>query len=140
MVDGVSAFTILGRIEDKEGRPDRAQAFYREAEGELQAVLEKNPNRPYVLDTAARVYAYAGDKKKASEYAEELARTQANSAWYLNGLVSIYAVLGDKERALDYLEKSIEAGWDDARTLKRDPDLENIREDPRFKELVASIK
>ena len=43
---------------------------------------------------------------------------------------------GDRARALDYLEKSLEAGFDDVGLFRKDDDLDNVRGEPRYRELL----
>ncbi len=43
---------------------------------------------------------------------------------------------GDRARALDYLQKALEAGFDDPSLVRRDDDLDNVRGDPRYRELL----
>ena len=43
---------------------------------------------------------------------------------------------GDKAAALDYLQKALEAGFDDPGLVRKDDDLDNIRGEPRYRELL----
>jgi tetratricopeptide (TPR) repeat protein len=43
---------------------------------------------------------------------------------------------GDRARALDFLQKSIEAGFDDPDLVRKDEDLDNVRGEPRYRELL----
>jgi beta-lactamase regulating signal transducer with metallopeptidase domain/tetratricopeptide (TPR) repeat protein len=43
---------------------------------------------------------------------------------------------GDRARALDYLEKSLVAGFDDVGLFRQDDDLDNVRGEPRYRELL----
>jgi beta-lactamase regulating signal transducer with metallopeptidase domain/tetratricopeptide (TPR) repeat protein len=43
---------------------------------------------------------------------------------------------GDRARALDYLQKSIEEGFDDVNLFRKDDDLDNVRGEPRYRELL----
>ncbi|HEY6065526.1 MAG TPA: tetratricopeptide repeat protein, partial [Thermoanaerobaculia bacterium] len=43
---------------------------------------------------------------------------------------------GDKAQALDYLQKSLEAGFDDVNLFRKDDDLDNVRGEPRYRELL----
>lgn len=47
-----------------------------------------------------------------------------------------YSLLSKKDEALDWLEKSIEAGFKDFDHMEKDTDLDNIRDDKRYKNLL----
>ena len=51
-----------------------------------------------------------------------------------------HALLGEKTIALDWLEKAVEIGWKDADHLEKDSDLDSLRDDERYKKLVAKLK
>ena len=55
-------------------------------------------------------------------------------------LAAIYAVRQQKKPALDWLQEAYDAGWRDPRTLERDPMFQDLREEPRFKELLGRLK
>jgi tetratricopeptide (TPR) repeat protein len=50
-----------------------------------------------------------------------------------------YALLNDKDNALFWLERSLAVGFDRADLLKVDSDLDPLRSDPRFKEIVRKV-
>ncbi len=43
---------------------------------------------------------------------------------------------GDRVRALDYLQKSLEAGFEDSDQVRKDEDLDNVRGESRYRELL----
>ena len=50
------------------------------------------------------------------------------------------SLLNKKKEAINAFEKSIEFGWSDYRHVLSDSDLDNIRDDKKFKTLLESIK
>jgi len=48
-----------------------------------------------------------------------------------------YALAGDHSRALEYLRQAIEAGFDDPGQIRKDEDLDAIRSEPRYRELLS---
>ncbi|HYE98099.1 MAG TPA: hypothetical protein VEJ18_04265, partial [Planctomycetota bacterium] len=48
-----------------------------------------------------------------------------------------YALAGDKERALDWLETSVKGGFAKIDHLRSDPDLDSLRDEKRYKRLLA---
>jgi adenylate cyclase len=52
----------------------------------------------------------------------------------------LYARTGQKEQALEMLERLFARGWVKRDWIDHDPDYDSLRDDPRFKKLVARLK
>lgn len=63
---------------------------------------------------------------------ERLGHSGANAMY---NLACSYSIKGDRQLGLDWLEKAINAGFDDSTKLVADPDIENLRGEPRFKKI-----
>jgi Flp pilus assembly protein TadD len=50
-------------------------------------------------------------------------------------LACAYALKGDRAPGIEWLEKSVNAGFDDSSKLRDDPDIANLRSEPRFKNI-----
>jgi hypothetical protein len=61
------------------------------------------------------------------------------SPWHAVYGAEIHAMLGEKEKALEWLERGMRFGDERAEWFQRDPLLENIRHEPRFKQILESI-
>jgi adenylate cyclase len=57
----------------------------------------------------------------------------------ING-ACLRARLGRKEEALDLLERVFARGWGKRDWIEHDPDYESLRDDPRFRRLLARLK
>ena len=51
-----------------------------------------------------------------------------------------YSLQGNIDDAIRHLALAIKYGYDDSEHLEKDSDFENIRSDPRYKELLESLK
>jgi len=51
-----------------------------------------------------------------------------------------YALKGNRDKAFEWLKKASEAGFDVASYLERDDDLDNLKSDPRWRELKKSVR
>jgi len=58
----------------------------------------------------------------------------------LYNLACSHARLDQKDTAFDYLFKALEAGFDAAGTLRGDEDLDNLRDDPRFRKALEMAR
>ena len=57
----------------------------------------------------------------------------------LNG-ACLFAKSGQKAEALDLLERVFARGWGKRDWVEHDPDYDSLRDDPRFKNLLAKLK
>jgi tetratricopeptide (TPR) repeat protein len=55
-------------------------------------------------------------------------------------IAEIYAIQGNKAEAYKWLQKAIDAGWRGYRWAATDPLLENLRNDDKFKRMMADVK
>jgi len=81
----------------------------------------------------------------AKRYPDAIAAlTQAASAEAIRGrayynLACAYALTGEKEKAIEAVGRAIDAGFRSKGNFEGDPDLKSIREDGRFRQLMASL-
>jgi tetratricopeptide (TPR) repeat protein len=71
----------------------------------------------------------------AQAFQESAARGYREGASLYNTACAL-SLKGDKAQALDYLHKSLEAGFDDVGLFRKDDDLDNVRGEPRYRELL----
>jgi hypothetical protein len=67
-----------------------------------------------------------------------LVRIEPDNPTFTYNLACSYSLLKDVDRSLDALERAIDLGFDDRKQIQSDPDLDNVRSDPRFHKIVAS--
>jgi len=51
-----------------------------------------------------------------------------------------YALLGNRDKAFEWLHKAMDAGFDLQKYLGRDDDLDNLRSDPRWRDLRKAVE
>ncbi|GIW72330.1 MAG: hypothetical protein KatS3mg102_1872 [Planctomycetota bacterium] len=68
------------------------------------------------------------------EEAERLAPARPEPAY---NLACAHALRGAAEEAIGWLEQALARGFDDAAHIARDPDLDSIRDDPRFRAVLV---
>jgi serine/threonine-protein kinase len=107
------------------------------AEYEKAAALDDDPQIKALL---ARAYAETGRKESALEILNKLEEAGENKYVrnYLYALV--YVGLGEKEKAIEYLEKGSDNSESaDLTWIKVDPMFDPLRNEPRFRQLVAKL-
>ena len=67
-------------------------------------------------------------------------RLQPDDFGVLYNVACNYAEMGDVERALDTLDRAMSTGAGSRSWIEHDPDFTNIRELPRFKQIVARLQ
>jgi len=87
-------------------------------------------------------HAFIGDKTEALKYINEstlmISWDDGYLSWFIAGW---YALLDEKELAMKYIERIHEKGMINYPLLaEHDPLLENIRNEPRFKKLLKTVK
>jgi serine/threonine protein kinase/Tfp pilus assembly protein PilF len=86
-----------------------------------------------------RIFAIAGKKRealKAIEELKELSKQRYISSYCIS---LIYASMNEKDQAMEWLENAYDEHASELIYLKVDPYLDNMRSDPRFKELLKKI-
>ncbi len=125
-------YWILGLLLRKTGRYELA---IREGEKGVQL----SGGSPLMRAALAHTYGMAGRKKEALEILEDLtklAKKKYVASYYFAG---IHVGLGEDERAIDYLEKSYEEHSHWLIYLHIDPSMDNLRYNPRFKDLLRRV-
>jgi adenylate cyclase len=88
------------------------------------------------LEQGYRLSGWKGALGKAIEFLKAL-RKSGHAPPYMIG--AFYADLGDKEHAFEWLNIAFQEHDDDLIALKTDFQLDSIRSDPRFAELVRKV-
>ncbi len=122
------------RVYYYQGRVDEAIAL-------LKHILEHNPRiegiRPMLTVYLATKGQIEEAKAQLTEGAEKAADADHDSALWT---AAAYALLGDKEKALDWLEHAVKLGNENRPWLEKDPTLASLRDEPRFIELMKTLK
>jgi Flp pilus assembly protein TadD len=114
---------------------DRAQEAYQRA---IQAAEERralNPQDAALLCNLAGYYHAVGEDQKSRELVTEALKLAPNDLEVVFHSGHTLEVLGDREGALKWIGKALELGYPKAHVEKA-PRLSELREDPRFAELL----
>src|SRR4029077_6140008 len=80
-----------------------------------------------------------GEQDKAIE-AFEKARTMGTPPQFVEyGLAAVFVSKKDKEKAFEHLEKAAQNGWSQPEQLSADPDLAELKPDPRFGKILELV-
>jgi hypothetical protein len=91
------------------------------------------------LEAVKRAYTRWGWRGVMQHEVDHLRQQEKTGVSVYSDLAPVYAQLGDREQAFSCLEKAYEKHEDWIITILVDPELDPLRSDPRFQELVRRI-
>ena len=119
------------------GNEDKAKDAYRTAMKMIRGELSTKPNDADLRSRLALCMAKIGEKKEALAEAAAV-ETLDRTASVLSRLVSVYEICGQRRQALDTMAAALKAGYS-MEEFGRDPELLELRKDPGFHKLVATL-
>ncbi|HEX8287339.1 MAG TPA: protein kinase [Pyrinomonadaceae bacterium] len=106
----------------------------------IEEVLEQNPQMDGIRPLYAMYLAGAGRTEQAraqiSDEALKLCRSDHDMAYWAG---STYALLGDKDLAFKWLNRAVKLGNENKPRYETDVNLDPLRDDPRFAELLDKM-
>ena len=106
------------------------------------ALLELKVAQPLgnpVLLADAIAHATQGDRQQALQELEQLKQHAKTAYVSPYGLAEVYSHLGDQQKAFEMLDESFRQHCGDLIYLGIDPDFDNLRDNPRFKQMLGRI-
>lgn len=107
------------------------------AESDFKQVVRLD-SIPEEAECSFYAYYYLGQKDKAIEILNTILDKDKKGNCY--DAACLYSVMGEKEKALSYLRQSLEDGYRRFAHIKRDRDLNNIRNTEEFKVLLKEFE
>ncbi|MCM8782821.1 MAG: hypothetical protein NC909_00265 [Candidatus Omnitrophica bacterium] len=105
-----------------------------------EGILKKNPNFVQVLFILGDLYTKKGWYKKSLEIDKRLARLRPQDEIVYYNLACDYSLLKNIDASLKALRKALKLGFQDFHLMEKDPDLDYVRQDKRFQELILEFK
>jgi serine/threonine protein kinase/Tfp pilus assembly protein PilF len=129
----VPAHNLLGSVYEQKGMYEKAVVEYQKVIGLLKGNVAAEVA---VKALMARAYAAWGKKGEAIKILNELLGRRDAMAYSIS---EIYVGLGEKDRALDWLEKAYGERNVQMVSLRVAPNLDSLRSDPRFSDLLRRM-
>ena len=123
-----------------------AQSAFTVARSETEKVVRAQMNNEKALSVLALIDAQLGQKEKAIEQARAacdlvpVTKDAVDGVLLITNLARVYAIAGEKDLAMQQLEVVTKLpGGPTYGELRLAPEWDRIRDDPRFREIVASL-
>ncbi len=134
---------ISNSLQNQSSKPKQTrQAETEQTEFEIKFfsdVLERYPDYVDALRVFGNLLTRKGHYEESLEIDRRLVRLRPNDAVAHYNLACSYCLLRKHEQTLTALRKAFELGYNDFRFLRKDRDLESIRQDRRFMVLVREF-
>jgi len=103
-------------------------------------ILERFPSYVDVLRVQGNNLTLKGRYAEGLQIDKRLVQLRPNDPLAHYNLACSYALLKRPEQALKTLRRAVELGYRDFRYLREDRDLDSIRHDPRFRQLLREFE
>ncbi|MEO8193291.1 MAG: protein kinase [Gemmatimonadales bacterium] len=133
------AASFLAQAYKALGMKDESHAADRRAIRLMEERLELNPSDARAANLLAATYATFGDTQKAIDYADRSLAIDPDDAMLLYNVCCTYTLLGRTEEAIACLERSVDKGFGHKEWLDHDPDLDALRDNPRFQSIMRGM-
>lgn len=106
----------------------------------FRGILERHPEYVEVLRIHGHNLTRLGRIREGLEIDKQLLRLRPHDPLVHYNLACSHALLKQSDPALKALRRALELGYDDFPYLRQDSDLDGIRNDPRFRQIVAEFE
>jgi tetratricopeptide (TPR) repeat protein len=103
-------------------------------------ILERNPNYVDVLRVQGNNLTLKGRYTEGLQIDKRLVQLRPTDPLAHYNLACSYALLRRPDQALKTLRRAVELGYRDFRYMREDRDLDSIRHDPRFRQLLREYE
>ena len=106
----------------------------------LAVETARHPRNIDALAELGQIYSRLGEWEQGLDVDRQLVRLVPENPTVHYNLACSLAILGQTDPALDALERAVRRGYADVEYLLGDPDLESLRREPRFQEIVGRLR
>jgi serine/threonine protein kinase/Tfp pilus assembly protein PilF len=112
-----------------------AMESYRKAFQAVEKRLELHPDDVRAITMGAVALCRLGEKEKGLEWAERAIEIDPSDGGVCYNVACLFSLEGEVDRAIECLLEAVKVGFAHRDWVDNDPDLDPLRNDPRFKAL-----
>jgi TolB-like protein/thioredoxin-like negative regulator of GroEL len=139
-VEDYQALSLVSTIYHTQGLFDEEREAAGAALERVKRHLALIPDDARALYLGGVVLVVLGEPERAREWAQRALAIDPNDAATLYNVACIHARLGDTDTAIHNLQQAVAHGYAMRSWLLNDGDLVSLHDDPRFTQLVASMR
>ena len=134
--DFYSAYADLCACYERLGKTDELNNTIETLMEVYPRYISQHPDDSRAHIFYANALAGAGKTEQAKYECEKALELSPKDVLMLYNVACLSSRLGDKEKSIEYLNTAINNGYGNYDWLKRDPDLDNVRNEPAFIKLI----
>ncbi len=129
----------LAQLYEQTEREEQSTSMFAEAMQVAKQHLLINPDDVRALYLGSHLLFRLGDSKQAIAWMDKALELEPDQNGVLYNAGCLHSLMGETDKAIGYLEKGVRAGMTWKGWYENDSDLDNLRDHPRFKKLMASL-
>jgi tetratricopeptide (TPR) repeat protein len=106
----------------------------------FEGIARRDPDYIEALQVLGDAYTKTGQWEKGLLVDQRLARLCPENPLVFYNLACSYSLMKSIDEAFAALDRAVQLGYNDARWLAKDPDLENLRHDSRFETIRLHLR
>ena len=136
--DFYTGYNDLSQTYENTGMAEMATETRKQTIEACRRYLQQFPNEARAHILLATSYAWLDARSEAIAEGERAAEISPTDPVMMYNLACLFSLLNEQDKAVHWLSQSIHYGRRDFEWMKRDPELENIRNHPGYQALLRS--
>ncbi len=132
--------SLLSCVYEALGREQEAKTQWRNGLRRAEHHLELNPDDVRAVNLGAIALVQMGDTKEGLAWQHRALSMAPDDPVVVWNAACAHSLAGLHEEAMDYLEEAISLGISNRRWVENDPDMQPLRDKPRFQSLLEKMR